>query len=156
MANGQTIILSNPVARSQAHRLIDLAPHGAVCNIAEARRTSEQNALMWALLSEIARAKPQGRVLPTETWKALFMHSAGFTCTFEPSLDGQGVVPLGFKSSRLRKAEFSDVIESIRSFVAEHGIELSDERDRSMTTQHEAETALADKRAGTGVGDGAE
>src|SRR5690606_11203301 len=100
----------------------------AVCNIAEARRTNDQNALMWALLSEIARAKPNGRVLPTETWKALFMHEAGFKCTFEPSLDGQGVVPLGFKSSRLRKAEFSDLIEAIRAFAAEHGIELSDER----------------------------
>lgn len=125
---GQTIILSNPVARSQAHRLIDVAPHGAVLNIQEARRTSDQNALMWALLSEIARAKPQGRVLPVETWKALFMHSAGFKCTFEPSLDGQGVVPLGFKSSRLRKAEFSDLIEAIRAYAAEHGVALSDER----------------------------
>jgi hypothetical protein len=128
VANGQTIILSNPVARDRAKRLVDAAPQGAVCNIAEARRTSDQNALMWALLSEIARAKPQGRVLPTETWKALFMHQAGFKCTFEPSLDGQGVVPLGFKSSRLRKAEFSDLIEAIRAFAAEHGIELSDER----------------------------
>jgi hypothetical protein len=127
--NGQTIILSNPVARSQAHRLIDLAPHGAVMNVQEARRTNDQNALMWALLSEIARAKPEGRVLPVETWKALFMHSAGFKCTFEPSLDGQGVVPLGFKSSRLRKAEFSDLIEAIRAYAAEHGVALSDERN---------------------------
>ena len=126
MASGQTIILSNPVARDRAQRMIAVAPHGAVCNIQEARRTNDQNALMWALLSEIARAKPQGRVLPTETWKALFMHQAGFKCTFEPSLDGQGVVPLGFKSSRLRKAEFSDLIECIRAFAAEHGIELSD------------------------------
>jgi hypothetical protein len=123
--SGQTVILSNPGSRSQAHRLVDLAPHGAVLTIAEARRTNDQNALMWALLSEIARAKPQGRVLPTETWKALFMHEAGFKCTFEPSLDGQGVVPLGFKSSRLRKAEFSDLIEAIRAFAAENGVELA-------------------------------
>jgi hypothetical protein len=98
-------------------------------NVQEARRTNDQNALMWALLSEIARAKPEGRVLPVETWKALFMHSAGFKCTFEPSLDGQGVVPLGFKSSRLRKAEFSDLIEAIRAYAAEHGVALSDERN---------------------------
>lgn len=126
--NGQTIILSNPVARQRAKALIDRAPDYAVCNIAEARRTNDQNALLWALLSEIARAKPQGRVLTTETWKALFMHQAGFTCTFEPSLDGKGVVPLGFKSSRLRKAEFSDLIECIRAFAAENEIELSDDR----------------------------
>jgi hypothetical protein len=55
------------------------------------------------------------------------MHSAGFSCTFEPTLDGKGVVPLGFKSSRLRKAEFSDLIEAIFSFAAEKGIALTDE-----------------------------
>ncbi|ANI76464.1 hypothetical protein EP837_00005 [Sphingobium sp. EP60837] len=82
---------------------------------------------MWSLLSQISRAKPDGRVLDTDTWKALFMHSAGFKCTFEPTLDGQGVVPLGYKSSRLRKAEFSDLIEAIFSFAAEKGIPLSDE-----------------------------
>lgn len=129
--NGQTIILSNPVARSQAHRLIDLAPHGAVCNIAEARRTGDQNAKMWAMLSDVARAKPQGRTLNTDAWKALFMHDAGFKCTFEPSLDLQGVVPLGYKSSRLTKVEFSDLIEAIYAFGAEHGVVWSEPREQA-------------------------
>ena len=127
MANGQTIILNGDYKRAQAKRLIDQAPHGAILNIKEAKRTQDQNALMWSLLSQISRAKPDGRVLDTDTWKALFMHSAGFSCTFEPTLDGKGVVPLGFKSSRLRKAEFSDLIEAIFSFAAEKGIALTDE-----------------------------
>lgn len=125
--SGQTIILNGDYKRGQAKRLIDAAPHGAILNIKEAKRTQDQNALMWSLLSQISRAKPDGRVLDTDTWKALFMHSAGFACTFEPTLDGKGVVPLGFKSSRLRKAEFSDLIEAIFSFAAEKGIPLTDE-----------------------------
>lgn len=123
MTDGQTIILGRN--RETAHRVIDVAPPGSVVNVKPPRRTLDQNALMWALLSDIARAKPQGRVLPPETWKALFMHEAGFKCTFEPSLDGQGVVPLGFKSSRLGKAEFSDLIEAINAYAAEHGVEFS-------------------------------
>lgn len=95
-------------------------------NIREETRTLDQNAKMHAMLSDIARAKPQGRVLTTDAWKALFMASAGFRCTFEPSLDGQGVVPLGFKSSRLNKAEFSDLIEAIQAFAAENGVELGE------------------------------
>lgn len=126
MPNGQTIILSNPVARATAHRMVDRAPHAAVMNIQEARRTNDQNALMWALISDVARSKAQGRVLNTDAWKALFMHDAGFKCTFEPSLDLQGVVPLGYKSSRLRKAEFSDLIEAIRAFGAEHNVVWSE------------------------------
>lgn len=125
--NGQTVVLRTDYHRRMAHRLIDVAPPGAVLNIQEAKRTNDQNALLWALLSQIARARPDGRVLPTETWKCLFMASVGFNCTFVPGLDGEGVVPLGFKSSRLTKAEFSDLIEAIHAFAAEKGIPLSDE-----------------------------
>lgn len=128
MANGQTIILNSDYRRMQAHRLIEQAPQNAVLNIREASRTSDQNSLMWALLSQIARAKPDGRVMTTENWKCLFMAAAGFQCQFEPSLDGKGVVPLGFKSSRLNKAEFSELIECMRCFAAEKAIDL-DERE---------------------------
>lgn len=127
MASGRTIILNSQYERVRAKRLIEIAPQGAVVNVREAKRTNAQNDLMWALIDQIAAAKPQGRVLSGDAWKALFMASAGFQCQFEPSLDGQGVVPLGFKSSRLNKAEFSDVIEAIYSYAAEHGIVLSDE-----------------------------
>lgn len=122
--DGQVLIVGDN--RETIHRVIDCAPRGSVVNIKPPRRTVDQNALLWSLLSELSRAKPQGRVLPPETWKALFMHEAGFTCTFEPSLDGRGVVPLGFKSSRLNKAEFSDLIEAINAYAAEHSIELGD------------------------------
>ena len=131
MANGgQTLILANAHVRRRAHELIEVAPDCAVVNIRAASRTNDQNAKLWAMLSDIARAKPQGRVLSTETWKALFMNAAGFSCTFEPTLDGRGVVPLGFKSSRLTKAEFSDLIECIYAYGAEHGIEWTDPVER--------------------------
>lgn len=129
MPSGQTLILSNAFARKRAHQLVDLAPDRAVLNIREATRTDDQNAKMWAMLSDVARAKPQGRILTTEAWKALFMNAAGFQCSFEPSLDGRGVVPLGFKSSRLNKAEFSDLIEAIYAYGAEHGVRWTEERE---------------------------
>lgn len=127
MAKGQTVILSGPRQVQLGHRLIDAAPSGAVLTIAEAARTNDQNALMWALLSDVARAKPEGRSMPTETWKCLFMQAAGFSCRFEPGLDGEGVVPIGFKSSRLKKAEFSELIEAIYEYGARHGVIWSDE-----------------------------
>lgn len=124
--SGQTLILAGDVQRHCAKRLIDIAPQGAVVNIREASRTNDQNAKMHAMLSDVARAKPQGRVMGTDVWKALFMAEAGFRCTFEPSLDGTGVVPLGFKSSRLNKAEFSGLIETIYKYGAEHGVVWSE------------------------------
>jgi hypothetical protein len=128
MAKGQVVVLSSPRARQTAYALIERAPHGAVLSVAEAARTNDQNAKLWAMLSEIARAKPEGRVLPTEKWKALFMDAAGFKVDWEPGLNG-GVVPCGYRSSRLTKAEFSDLIECIHEFAARHGIELEADND---------------------------
>jgi hypothetical protein len=123
---GQTIVLNGAWSCVKAKQLIEKAPPGAVVNIREATRTSGQNDKMWAMLSDIARAKPQGRNLPTEIWKALFMAQCGHKMRFEPDLDGEGVVAIGFRSSRLSKAEMSDLIEAIYAFGAEHNVEWSE------------------------------
>lgn len=127
MANGQTVMLSSLGARAQAKRLIEAAPHGSIVNVREAKRTNEQNDLMWALLSDISRAKPQGRTLAPDLWKCLFMASIGHKVRFEPDLDGEGVVPIGFHSSRLTKAQMSDLIEAIFAFGAVHNVAWSNE-----------------------------
>lgn len=123
---GQTVRLVGREQRLLAHRLIDAAPDKAIVNIRPETRSNEQNNLMWALLSEISRAKPEGRKYSPEIWKSLFMSEAGFKPIFEPSLDGRGVVPIGYKSSRLAKAEFSELIECIRAYAAEHDVKLRD------------------------------
>ncbi len=123
---GQTIILGTERAAKEALRVILAAPTGSVLNVKPPTRTDEQNARMWAMLSDVARAKPEGRTLTADAWKCLFMQQAGFKFTWEPGLDGEGVVPIGFKSSRLRKAEFSDLIECIAEYGARHGVEWSE------------------------------
>lgn len=126
--SGQTIILAGQYSRERAHKLVAAAPAGCVLNIRAASRTGEQNDKLWAMLSDVSRAKPDGRDYPPEIWKSLFMAEAGFKPRFEPSLDGKGVVPIGYKSSRLTKAEFSDLIESIYAFGAEHGVVWTEPR----------------------------
>lgn len=123
---GQTVRLIGDVQRQLARRLIDRAPLGAVVNVREATRTSDQNAKMWAMLSDVSRAKPQGRNLDTDTWKALFMASCGHRVRFEPALDGEGVVAIGFRSSHLTKDEMSDMIEAIYAYGSEHGVQWSE------------------------------
>lgn len=122
---GQTIRLTGAQNRARAHHLIEAAPQGAVVNIRPATRTNEQNALLWSLLSEVSRAKPDGREMTSEQWKAAFMDAAGFKPTFIPSLDGDSFLCLGYKSSRLTKLEFSDLIECIYEFGARKGVEWS-------------------------------
>jgi hypothetical protein len=130
MSAGQTIRLTNDVNRARAARWCHTAPHGAVVNIREATRTSEQNAKMWAMLSDISRAKPEGRDLTTEKWKALFMDAIGIPADWEPGLNG-GVVNVGYRSSRLSKTQMSDMIEQMYAYGAEHGVEWSEPQEQA-------------------------
>lgn len=117
-----TVRLTGPAQRVYAHRLVDAAPDYAVVTIRKGDRTIEQNALMWALLTEISRAKPEGRSWPPETWKAAFMHSLGHQIAFADGLDGSGPFPLGYRTSKLNKAQMSDLIETIYAYGATHGV----------------------------------
>jgi hypothetical protein len=124
----QTIRLVGDRQRALAHRLIDKAGDGFVVKISEPTRTDDQNAKMWAILSDVSRAKPDGRSLVPEVWKSLFLQALGHDQRFEQALDGRGVVPVGFRSSRLTKAQMADLIELIYEFGARHSVRWSEER----------------------------
>lgn len=129
--SGQTIILRGPAQRAQAKRLVDIAPADAVVNIREATRNKDQNARFWAMLSDVSRAKPEGRMHTPEVWKALFMHALGHETRFEMGLNGEPF-PVGFRSSRLTVRQMADLI----TFLAEYG-------DRHGVRWTEPERALA-------------
>lgn len=122
----QTVILHSQSQRSFAKAMIDRAPVGAVMTVKEATRTTDQNALLWSVLSEISRAKPEGRRHTPEVWKCLFMSACGHAVQFEMGLDGKPF-PVGFRSSRLTKSQFSDLIEFIYAWCAEKGVSLDRE-----------------------------
>lgn len=117
----QTVILAGPSQRAFAKQLIDRAPYEAIVTVKAATRSNEQNAKLWAMLSDLSRAKPEGRLHTPEVWKQLVMHACGHAVQFEIGLNGQPF-PTGFRSSRLTKAQMSDLIEWIYAYGAEHGV----------------------------------
>lgn len=117
----QTVILHGQSQRAFAKALVDRAPQDAVLTIRPATRSTEQNSLMWALLSELSRAKPEGRMHTPEVWKQLVMHACGHAVQFEIGLNGQPF-PTGFRSSRLTKQQMVDLIDWIYAYGAEHGV----------------------------------
>lgn len=119
---GQTIILRGPEQIARAHDLVDKAPANAVVNIREASRNRDQNARMWAMLSDISQAKPEGRCWATDMWKAAFMHSLGHQCQFAEGLDGSGPFPIGFRTSRLTVRQMADLITVIAEYGDRHGV----------------------------------
>jgi hypothetical protein len=64
MAVLRTFIFSVPSARDGAAAYAHKAPDGTVVQFKEPTRTSDQNAKMWAMLSDVSRAKPEGRSRP--------------------------------------------------------------------------------------------
>jgi hypothetical protein len=129
---GQTCILRGGSQRLLAIEWIKKAPDNAVVNIREATRNADQNARMWAMLSDVSRAKPEGRQWTTDAWKAAFMHSLGHQCAFAEGLDGSGPFPIGFRTSRLTVAQMADLITVIQEYGDRHGVAWSEpERGRA-------------------------
>lgn len=118
--------LTGPRQRVYAHQLIDAAPDYSIVSIVGGDRTIDQNAKMWAMLTDVAMSRPEGRKWPTETWKCAFMHSLGHQVQFADGLDGSGPFPLGFKTSKLNKKQMSDLIEVIYEYGSRHNVEWSE------------------------------
>lgn len=127
---GQTVILAGARQRDLAHELINKAGDGFVINIKPPTRNTDQNALMWVLLSDISRAQPEDRFWTPETWKAAFMHSLGHEYQFLEGLDNSGPLPIGFKTSRLTKSQMADLITTIQEYGDRHGVQWSEQRER--------------------------
>lgn len=120
-------LISDQVRRNALMALRD-APDGLIVTIAPERRTTAQNARLWAMLSDVANAKPEGRNWTPETWKCAFMHVLGHQVRFCEGLDGSGPFPLGFHSSRLTVREMGDLITCISEYGDRHGVEWSETR----------------------------
>jgi len=122
---GHTVILRGQSQRDLAKRLIDAAPVDAVVNVKPPTRNAEQNALMWVLLGDISRAKPRGERFTPDEWKARAMQSLGWEVRFLETMDGNGFFPYGNSSSKLTKAQCSDLITFLYAFGDQEGIKWS-------------------------------
>jgi hypothetical protein len=110
--------------RRELMKALELAPTGAIFELTDDPRTTQQNRLMWALLNEVSAQLPWGdppQHYEPEDWKCVFMKAMGYACKWVPALDG-GVVAVGYSSRRLNKEEFSDLIETIYSQGLQRGV----------------------------------
>ncbi|WP_247458732.1 recombination protein NinB [Bradyrhizobium sp. 2] len=82
---------------------------------------------MVALTELATQLKWHGEKLTPDEWKILFMDALTREMRVVPSIDGLGVVSLGRSSSNLSKSEFSDLIELIHQFGANHGVVFGDQ-----------------------------
>lgn len=107
--------------------------------VSEPRRTLDQNAKLWPMLGDIARQVMwHGQHLKDYEWKDVFT-AALKRYRAVPGIDG-GIVLLGMRTSRMTKAELSELIELMYSFGAEHYVEWS-EPAKKVIAEHKARKA---------------
>lgn len=117
------IRLTGATARAlAASYIMDAAPDGCVVSFKEPSRTLEQNARLWSLLSDVSEQVIwYGARLTPEDWKDVFSASLR-KARVVPTIDGDGFVPLGMRTSQMTKAEFAALMELIEAFGAERGV----------------------------------
>jgi hypothetical protein len=112
-------------ARQNAAKAVLEAPEGHIVTIQEPTRNLIQNSRLWASLSEVSRQVDwHGNRLTPEEWKDVFT-AALKRQKVVPGIDG-GFVVIGARTSKMGKREFSELLELVYAFGAQHGVQFSD------------------------------
>ena len=132
MSDRIKITLFEPV---QAHKVLTqqiwplikaslMAGHRMVVEVKKETRSLEQNARMWAMLTDVSKQVVwYGRKLTPEDWKHVF--TASLTKQeVVPGIDG-GFVVLGKSTSQMTKAEMSELQELMQAFGAQHDVKFT-------------------------------
>lgn len=118
--------LISPRVRQNALEAVRSAPDGYIVKVMEPKRSTAQNSRLWAMLADVANARPEGRQWTPETWKSAFLHSLGHQVRFAEGLDGSGPFPMGFSSSALNVKQMADLITVISEYGDRHGVQWSE------------------------------
>lgn len=127
MNDKRIFVLAHSDARKRAAEFVAQAPPGYVVTITPPKRNSEQNALLWVLLTAFS-AQLQWPVngamvrLEPEEWKDIL--SAAYRQESQRvamGLNG-GMVMLGMRTSQMGKREFAEFIEFVQSVAVDRGV----------------------------------
>jgi hypothetical protein len=120
----QTFRLVHDEARRRAIQAVKDAPDGYIVTVSEPTRNLDQNAALWAMLTDISRKVDwYGNKLSQEEWKSVFS-SALKKQKVVPGLDG-GFVVCGQATSKMTKLEFSELLELIAAFGENNGVKFN-------------------------------
>lgn len=120
------IVIASQSDRTKAANWAIKAPFGTRIEFKQAKRSLDQNSLLWQRLTEIAQQVVwYGVKLTPDDWKDVFTASLR-KARVVPGLDPGSFVPLGMRTSDMSKGEMSDLLELIGAFAAERGVVLRD------------------------------
>ena len=124
-----TVRLIGPSQRAYAAKLIADAPDGYVMKLAKETRSDRQNNALHGWIDILRKALPDtfGQ-FTVEDCKLRLMNSLRTEMRFLPALDGQGLFPVGQRTSILTVEQFSALQTIVIEYAARNGINLGDEQ----------------------------
>lgn len=134
MEKRQFILRNEAIKQYALQQLSAIQPDEAYPPVIEQRgmtRSLDQNAKMWAVLTDIAKqVEWYGQMLKPEEWKHILSASLKKQKAV-PGIDG-GFVVLGLSTSKMTVSEMRDLIELAHAFGAEHGVDFSYEAELAI------------------------
>jgi hypothetical protein len=108
--------------KAAIHERIDKLKDGSRVSFAGPKRTLDQNAYMWAMLTDISEQVIwYGEHLTKDDWKNVCTASLRKSRTV-PTIDGDGLVPLGLYTSEMSEEEMAALLMLIRAFGDEQRV----------------------------------
>lgn len=115
-----------------------VAPEGSIAEFKDATRTLEQNSKMWPMLEDISKqVEWYKNWLTREEWKDFFS-AIILKQKVIPNLEGTGFIAVGGRTSKMGKRMFSEMIELMYAFGADHDVVWS---EKSKTVYQELRKA---------------
>lgn len=137
--------LINYRERGRAARFLANAPDGCVVEFKRDRRSVDQNAAMWAKLTDIAQQVCwYGQHLTAEDWKDVLTASLR-QARVVPGIEPGSFVPLGMRTSDMTKSEFNDLLALIDAFGAERGVIFHDKSARDAGAERPVKSQPASR-----------
>ncbi len=119
------LVLSSQAIRAKAIAWINNAPPDTRVEFKAPKRSLDQNAKLWASLTDISEQVVwHGQRLKASDWKLILIAALKQEMRIVPNIDGTGFVNLGVSSSDLSKQEFSDLLELVMMFGSNHGVKF--------------------------------
>lgn len=116
--------------RAYAKQLIDGADHGYVMKLGAETRRDAQNRKLWPMLADIQRQVPAMAGFSADDIKLRFLNALGVEMRFLPELEGQGMFPVGLRSSTLTVQQFSALVELLYAYGAKHDVRWTDPAEK--------------------------
>jgi len=118
-------VLSHTEARKRALGAVADAPEGYTVTVKPATRNGAQNALLHAILTEIAETREwAGKLRSVEVWKRLitaaWLRAEGASVEVLPALDGHGIDVVYSPTSQLSKEQMASLLDFVGAWQAEY------------------------------------